>query len=114
MALKIRLRQQGRTNRAFYRLVLTDARAPRDGKYLEALGWYNPMEVKEDKQFAIDTDRVQYWLKSGAQLTEKAEQLVRRGAPHVMQEQTQKELAHRAKMAAKRRKSRKKGEAAAV
>ena len=44
MALKIRLRQQGRKNRPFYRLVLTDSRTPRDGKYVEALGWYNPIE----------------------------------------------------------------------
>ena len=46
MALKIRLRQQGRNNRPFYRLVVTDARSPRDGKYVEALGWYNPFEAE--------------------------------------------------------------------
>ncbi len=44
MALKIRLRQQGRNNRPFYRLVVTDVRSPRDGKYVEMLGWYNPFE----------------------------------------------------------------------
>lgn len=107
MALKIRLRQQGRTNRAFYRLVLTDARSPRDGKYLEALGWYNPIEAEGDKQLAIDTDRIQHWLNTGAQLTEKAEQLIRRSAPYLIQEQTQKVLAHRAKMAAKRKRQKK-------
>jgi small subunit ribosomal protein S16 len=42
MALKIRLRQQGRKNRQTYRLVVTDIRNPRDGKYLEMIGWYNP------------------------------------------------------------------------
>lgn len=107
MALKIRLRQQGRTNRAFYRLVLTDARAPRDGKYLEALGWYNPIEEEGEKQLAIDADRIQHWLRTGAQLTEKAEQLIRRSAPHLIQEQTQKMLAHRAKRAEKRKKQKK-------
>ena len=50
MALKIRLRQQGRAKRAFYRLVVTDSRAPRDGKYLEAVGWYNPVEVEQEQQ----------------------------------------------------------------
>ena len=49
MALKIRLRQQGRKNRPFYRMVVTDVRAPRDGKYCEALGWYNPFETELDK-----------------------------------------------------------------
>ncbi len=47
MVLKIRLRQQGRTNRQTYRLVVTDIRNPRDGKYLEMIGWYNPFSQKE-------------------------------------------------------------------
>lgn len=103
MALKIRLRQQGRSNRAFYRLVVTDSRAPRDGKYVEALGWYNPIEEEGDKQLAIQTDRIQHWLNLGAQLSERAENLLRRNAPHIIQVQTQKKLAHVAKIAAKRK-----------
>lgn len=103
MALKIRLRQQGRTNRAFYRLVVTDSRSPRDGKYVEALGWYNPIEEADDKKMAIKTDRVQHWLSVGAQLTENAENLIRKSAPEVIQGQIEKERAHRAKVAAKRK-----------
>jgi small subunit ribosomal protein S16 len=103
MALKIRLRKQGRTNRSFFRLVVTDARCPRDGRYLEALGWYNPIEVEEDKKISFKADRVQHWLGLGAQLTDNAACLIRRSAPHIIHELTQKKLAHRAKVATKRK-----------
>ena len=62
MGLKIRLRQQGRNNRPFYRLVVADCRSPRDGKYVEALGWYNPFEQELDKSVSIKPERIQYWL----------------------------------------------------
>lgn len=103
MALKIRLRQQGRTNRAFYRLVVTDSRSPRDGKYLEALGWYNPIETEEDKKQSFKIDRIQHWLSVGAQLSDCAANLIRQTTPHVVREQTQKVVAHKAKAAAKRK-----------
>ncbi|MBS4168778.1 30S ribosomal protein S16 [Parachlamydia sp. AcF125] len=108
MALKIRLRQQGRTNRPFYRVVVTDCCSPRDGRYLEDLGWYNPGETEADKNLLIRADRVQHWLNLGAQLTEKTESLVAKAAPSILREQTEKKLALRAKNAAKR-KQRKKG-----
>ena len=103
MALKIRLRQQGRTNRPFYRLVVTDSRYPRDGKYLEAVGWYNPIEAEQDKMLFVNSDRIQYWVSVGAQLTDKASSLVVKIAPHIISDQTQKEVAKRAKKASKRR-----------
>lgn len=103
MALKIRLRQQGRTNRAFYRLVVTDSRAPRDGKYVEALGWYNPIESEIEKMLSIKEDRIQHWLGLGAQLTEKAASLIAHSAPSIIREQTQKEVERRAKKTAKRK-----------
>ncbi len=103
MALKIRLRQQGRTNRSFYRLVVTNSRSPRDGKYVEALGWYNPIEKEEDKILSLKADRIQHWLNVGAQLTENAENLVKKGAPNLIRQQTEKRLAQRAKVAAKRK-----------
>lgn len=103
MALKIRLRQQGRTNRAFYRLVVTDARAPRDGKYLEALGWYNPIESEADKQAFVKPDRLQHWLSVGAQLTENAESLLKRLEPAIIRTHSQKDVINRAKALAKRK-----------
>lgn len=103
MALKIRLRQQGRNNRPFYRLVLTDARSPRDGKYIEALGWYNPFEAELDKGIFLDSERVQYWLSVGAQLSERAQSLVAKVAPGIARAHDAKELALKAKMATKRK-----------
>ena len=103
MALKIRLRQQGRNNRPFYRLVLTDARAPRDGKYLEALGWYNPFESELDKSVLIHADRVQHWLALGAEFSERAEHLVKRVVPSIVRAQTAKVMSHKALEAGKRK-----------
>ena len=112
MGLKIRLRKQGRTNRPFYRLVLTESSTKRDGKYVEILGWYNPIEQEEDKNFSINAERIQHWVDHGAELSEKAAALVKRGAPEIIRKQTEKVLAHKAKMAAKRRARRKAAAAA--
>ena len=110
MALTIRLRQQGRNNRPFYRLVLTDVRNPRDGKYVEALGWYNPFETEQDKSLNLNTARIQHWLDNGAIISERAQALVTKVEPAIMRAQTQKAVAHRAKAAVKR-KARKKAAA---
>jgi small subunit ribosomal protein S16 len=98
VALKIRLRQQGQINRPFYRIVVTDGRAPRDGKYLEAVGWYNPFESETEKGIHVDGARVQHWLGLGAQLTESAESLVLKVAPNVVRWLTDKRLAQTAKI----------------
>lgn len=103
MALKIRLRPQGRTNRTFYRLVVTDSRAPSDGKYVEALGWYNPIEAADDKRLAIKPDRIQHWLSVGAQLTDNVTNLIRQSAPHLIAELIEKKRAHNLKLATKRK-----------
>lgn len=90
MALKIRLRKQGRTNRAFYRLVVADCRSPRDGKYIEKLGWYNPFEQEDKNIVSVDAERLQHWLSNGAQLTPKAESLVSRVHPEIIRERKAK------------------------
>jgi small subunit ribosomal protein S16 len=77
MALKIRLRQQGRRNRQVYRLVVTDVRTRRDGKYIEMLGWYDP-NMADATNGAIKTDRIRHWLSVGAQLSENAHSFVKR------------------------------------
>lgn len=103
MALKIRLRQQGRTNRIVYRLVLTDCRSPRDGKYLEMLGWYNPYEAEQEQMISVDTARVQHWLNLGAQLSDNVQSLLKTVAPSLIRGETNKELQRRARAAAKRK-----------
>lgn len=82
MALKIRLRQQGRANRQTYRLVVTESRNPRDGKYIEMVGWYDPMRAGADAE--IKEDRIVHWMEKGAVLTHKAKALVTRLAPDAM------------------------------
>ena len=105
MVLKIRLRQQGRTNRQTYRLVVTDIRNPRDGKYLEMVGWYNPFSQKVDS--VVDIARIQYWVGQGAQISPSVQTLIARIAPDVMKEIQGQELARRSKETAKRRATRK-------
>jgi small subunit ribosomal protein S16 len=111
MALKIRLRQQGRNNSISYRVVVTDSRTPRDGKYVEAIGWYHPIEEDGEKSLFIKADRLQHWLNLGAQLTEKTVSLASKAAPAVMKEYMEKQLMRHTKQVAKRRKARKKTEA---
>jgi small subunit ribosomal protein S16 len=101
MALKIRLRQQGRKNRQTYRLVVTDIRNPRGGKYLEMLGWYNPFSEKQDS--IVHIERINYWIGQGAQITPNAQALIARVAPDVIKEIRTKVHVKRVKNAAKRR-----------
>jgi small subunit ribosomal protein S16 len=101
MSLKIRLRQQGRKNRQTYRLVVTDIRKPRDGKYLEMIGWYNPFSEKDNSM--VHADRINFWVAQGAQISPTAQALISRIAPDVMKEIRAKAQAKRVKMAAKRR-----------
>lgn len=103
MALKIRLRQQGRTNRKLYRVVVTHGTAARDGRYVEMLGWYNPHAHDTTEELHLDVDRVAHWLKQGAQMTEKAEALVKRQAPEVIQSHHHKEVEKRLRLAQKRK-----------
>lgn len=68
MAVKIRLRRMGSKKAPFYRLVVADSRSPRDGKFIEEIGYYNP--VSEPKQIKIDEEKAVSWLNKGAQPTE--------------------------------------------
>jgi small subunit ribosomal protein S16 len=96
MALKIRLWQQGCTNKLSYRVVVADSRSPRDGKYVEAIGFYNPCG-KENQQFTIQEERLQYWLSVGAQMTPTVVSVAKRAAPTVMKEFVQRQNARQAK-----------------
>lgn len=114
MTLKIRLRQQGRKNQIVYRLVITDSRSPRDGKYIETVGWYNPLESASDKTLNVCPERLQHWLNLGAVMTEKAETLVKKGAPDVLLAYRKKQIEARAKLCHRKRALRKNREPAKV
>jgi small subunit ribosomal protein S16 len=103
MALKIRLRQQGRNNRPFYRVVVADVRSPRDGKYLESLGWYNPFETEADRILCTDAERIQYWISKGAEVSENVQSLIKRTAPSIMKAETQRVVQKKAKALNKRK-----------
>ena len=77
MALKIRLSRGGSKKRPFYRIVVAEAAAPRDGRYVERLGHYNPMTAKDnDQRLVVNGERVAYWLGLGAQPTERVQKLL--------------------------------------
>ncbi|ALG91104.1 MULTISPECIES: 30S ribosomal protein S16 [Actibacterium] len=72
MALKIRLARGGSKKRPFYRIVATDSRMPRDGRFIEKLGVYNPLLPKDsEERVKMDMERVKYWLGEGAQPTDR-------------------------------------------
>ena len=72
MAMKIRLARGGSKKRPFYRIVAADSRMPRDGRYVEKLGTYNPLLPKDsEERVKMDMERVQYWLGEGAQPTDR-------------------------------------------
>ena len=72
MAISIRLSRGGSKKRPYYRIVVADARSPRDGKYLEKIGTYNPLLAKDDeKRVTLDGDRAKHWLSVGAQPTDR-------------------------------------------
>jgi small subunit ribosomal protein S16 len=67
MALAIRLSRGGAKKRPYYRIVVTDSRSPRDGRFIEKLGTYNPLLAKDSPdRIKMDTDRIQHWLSVGA------------------------------------------------
>lgn len=72
MALSIRLARGGRKKRPFYRIVVADRRMPRDGRYIEKLGTYNPLlDDGNENRVTLVEDRVKYWLEQGAQPSER-------------------------------------------
>jgi small subunit ribosomal protein S16 len=74
--VKIRLMRRGATKRPFYRVVVADARSPRDGRFIENIGKYHPLE--DPSLIEIDEERALYWLSTGAQPTEQVENLLKK------------------------------------
>ncbi len=76
MAVKIRLKRMGAKKAPFYRVVVADARYPRDGRFIEEIGTYNPLT--EPSEIKIDAEAAQKWIKNGAQPTETVRSLLKR------------------------------------
>ncbi|NLF37868.1 30S ribosomal protein S16 [bacterium] len=76
MATKLRLRREGTKNVAAYRLVVTDMRSPRDGRFIEILGHYNPHKGGKEK-LTVNTERATYWIGTGAQVSPAVRSLLK-------------------------------------
>ena len=77
MAMKIRLARGGTKKRPFYRIVAADSRMPRDGRFIEKLGTYNPLLPKDsEERVKMNMERVQYWLDQGAQPTDRISRML--------------------------------------
>ena len=76
MAVKIRLTRMGSKKKPFYRINVADSRAPRDGRFIERLGTYNPFAAESEKGITIATDRLAYWQGVGAKLSPTVARLV--------------------------------------
>jgi small subunit ribosomal protein S16 len=77
MAMKIRLARGGSKKRPFYRVVAADSRMPRDGRFIEKLGTYNPLLPKDsEERVKLDLDRIKHWLGEGAQPTDRVARML--------------------------------------
>ena len=76
MAVKIRLRRMGAKKAPFYRIVVADGRYPRDGRFIEEIGYYNPLT--DPAEIKIDADKAKQWLQNGAQPTDTVKALLKK------------------------------------
>ena len=76
MAVKIRLRRMGAKKAPFYRIVVADSRYPRNGRFIEEIGYYDPM--KEPAVLSVDNDKATQWIKKGAQPTDTVKRLLKK------------------------------------
>lgn len=77
MAVRLRLRRVGRKKQPYYRIVVADIRSPRDGRFIETIGYYHPLAKKEDEKVKISKERLEEWLKKGAKPSEKLKHLIK-------------------------------------
>jgi small subunit ribosomal protein S16 len=81
MAVKIRMKRVGTKNTPVFRIVVADSRSPRDGKFIEEIGTYQPL--KKDTNFTINLDRVNYWLSKGAQPSDTVASFIKKATKPV-------------------------------
>lgn len=94
MAVKLRLARMGRRNRPFFRINAVDSRTPRDGKVIERLGHYDPIEKDVTKQIVLNRDRIEYWLSKGAVPSDTVSEILLRNG--IKTKYAEEKAAHRA------------------
>ncbi len=103
MAVKLRLSRMGRRHRPFFRINAVESHTPRDGKVLEKLGHYDPLEKDVTKQLVLNRDRVEFWLGQGAVPSDTvSEILLRQGIKHKSAEEKAARMAQARKLAHKK------------
>lgn len=75
--VRIRLSRGGATKRPFYHIIVTDRRNRRDGRYIERLGYFNPVAAGDETELKLDLERADYWLAQGAQASERVARLIK-------------------------------------
>ena len=93
MALKIRLQRHGASHRPFYRMVVTEAAARRDGRFVEVLGTYEPQAKRKEDELKLKLDRIDYWKSVGAKASDTAASLIRKVRREVTTDGTTTETA---------------------
>jgi len=73
----IRLSRGGSKKRPFYHVTVTDSRSARDGRFIERIGFFNPVARGQEERFRLDSERAQYWVSQGAQLSDRVGQLIK-------------------------------------
>ena len=79
----IRMARGGARNRPFYNIVVADSRMPRDGRFIERIGYYNPKAAESEQKFRIALDRVAHWVDLGAQPSAAVKKIIKRGKSQV-------------------------------
>ncbi len=103
MAMKIRLARGGSKKRPFYAIVASDSRMPRDGRFIEKLGTYNPLLAKDSEdRVKMDMERVQYWLDKGAQPTDRVARFLESAGARAKTERSNPKAAEPGKKAKER------------
>lgn len=87
MALKIRLQRGGTTNAPTHQLVVTESKNPRDGKFVEKLGTYNPQARGQDPVYKVNVPRIEYWLGVGAQPSDTVKGLIKKARKQIQTEE---------------------------
>lgn len=78
--VSIRLSRSGSKKRPFYHLTVTDSRNPRDGRFLERVGFFNPVARGQEERLRVDAERVEYWVGQGAQVSDRVRKLLKETA----------------------------------
>ncbi|QCI23920.1 30S ribosomal protein S16 [Buchnera aphidicola (Macrosiphoniella sanborni)] len=75
--VKIRLSRYGTKKRPFYKIIVADSRFPRNGRFIERIGFFNPIAKGKSETLKINLERVQYWINQGAQMSERSKKLIK-------------------------------------